>query len=87
MFDFIQHTTSLIYRQGNGSIYRSLKRFLQEECRSALPIILIIFFVTEKFFYFQDHHLTGSDHISNEHENIKNIWFLGYMDSLPSLRS
>jgi hypothetical protein len=44
MFDFTQHTTSLIYRQGKGSIFRSIKRFLHEACRPTLPIILKTFF-------------------------------------------
>ena len=44
MFDFTQHTISLMYRQGEGSIFRSLKRFLQEACWPTLPFILIAFF-------------------------------------------
>ena len=52
MFDFTQHTTSLMYRQGNGSIFRSLKRFLQEACRPPLPIILITFSCTTKSWWF-----------------------------------
>ena len=44
MFDFTQHTTSLLYRQDKGSISRSLKRFLQEACWPTLPIILKTFF-------------------------------------------
>ena len=48
MFDFTQHTTSLIYRQGNGSTFRSLKRFLQETCWPTLPIILMTFFCNQK---------------------------------------
>jgi len=32
MFDFTQHTTSPVYTQGRGSIFRSLKKFLQEAC-------------------------------------------------------
>ena len=48
MFDFTQHTTSLIYRQGKGSTFRSLKRFLQEACQPTLPIILITSFCNRK---------------------------------------
>jgi hypothetical protein len=50
--DFTQHTTSLtcIYRQGKGSMFRSLKRFLQETCRPTLPIILITFICNQKIF-------------------------------------
>jgi len=87
MFDFTQHTTSLIYRQDKGSIFRSLKRFLQEVCWPALPIILKTFFVIEKFLYFQDYHPTEKHFISNEHENMQSTWFLRHMDLLHSLRS
>ena len=48
MFAFIQHTISLVYRQGKGSIFRYLKRFLQETCQPALPTILIAFFCNWK---------------------------------------
>ena len=51
MFHFTQHTTSFIYRQGKGSIFRSLKRFLQESCRPALPIMLKTFFCNQKILY------------------------------------
>jgi len=73
MFDFTQHTTSPIYRQSNRSIFRYLKRFLQDACQPTLSIILITFFCNEKCLYFQDHHPTESDHISTEHENMQNI--------------
>ena len=48
IFDFTHHTTSLIYRQGNGSTFRSLRRFVQQACWSALPIILITLFCNWK---------------------------------------
>ena len=62
MFDFTQHTTSLICRQGKGSLFRSLKSFPQEACRPALSIILIIFFCKQKFLYYKNHQPTGSNH-------------------------
>jgi hypothetical protein len=49
-FDFTQHTTSLIYRPGKGSMFRSLKRFLQETCRPTLSVILITFFCNRNIF-------------------------------------
>jgi hypothetical protein len=48
MFDLRPHTTSLIYKQGKGSIFKSLKRFLQEAYRLVLPIILRTFFCNRK---------------------------------------
>ena len=48
MFDFTQHTTSLIYRQGKGSIFRFLNRFLQDACRPVQPINLKTFFCNRK---------------------------------------
>jgi hypothetical protein len=104
MFDFTQHTTSLIYIQGKGSIFRFLNRFLQEACRPVPPIILKTFFCNRKMlediyyeyntlnrirYYVQlnKDHPTGSNHISNEHENMQNTWFLRHTDSLHSLRS
>jgi hypothetical protein len=49
-FDFTQHTTSLMYQQGKRSMFRSVKRFLQETCRPTLPIILITSFCNRKIF-------------------------------------
>jgi hypothetical protein len=48
MFVFTQHTTSLIYRQGKGSIFRFLNKFLQEARWPAPPIILKTFFYKRK---------------------------------------
>ena len=78
-------TRNLTYIQTRQWKYIQIfkKRFLQEAGRSAL--FLKLFFIIEKFFHFQDHPLTGSDQISNEHENMQNIWFLGHMDSIHSL--
>jgi hypothetical protein len=87
MFDFTQHTTSLIYRQRKGSIFRFLNRFLQEACRPVPPIILKTFFCNRKILKHSGSPPTGSNHISNEHENMQNMWFLRHMDSLHSLRS
>jgi hypothetical protein len=87
MFDLTQHITSFIYRQGNGSIFRSLKRFLEEDVGPLYLLFLKLSFVIEKFLCYQDHHPTGSNHISNELENMQITWFLGHMDSLLSLKS
>ncbi len=47
ILDFIQHTISVIYKHGSGSIFKTLKRFLQDTWRPTLPIILITFLYTE----------------------------------------
>ena len=44
------------------------------------------FLVYEKPLYFLGPHPTVLIHISNEYENIQNIWFVGYVASLFSVR-
>jgi hypothetical protein len=87
MFNFTQHTTSLIYRQGKGIIFRSLKRFLQEACRPVLPIILKIFFCNQTILILSGSPPHRVKPISNEHENMQSTWFLRHMNSLHFLRS
>ena len=60
------YTISLMYKQGRGSIFKSLKIFLQETCLPTLRNILIAFFCRRKiFFYFWGHLPTELLHISD----------------------
>jgi hypothetical protein len=70
------HTTALIDRQGKGSMFRYLKRFLQDVCPPTLPVFLTAFFCSRKIVILSWSPPTGSHCISDGHENMPNTWFL-----------
>jgi len=52
-------------------VYSDLYKY---SCKNHVSLLYLSFlklsFVIKKFLYFQDHHPTGSNHISNEYENM-----------------